>query len=90
MACNILKHCKLCNLTSRIVNSLASRNIHSNSNEKADIVISGGGMVGTAMACALGNLSAYKCLMFYNKVNTNIHMLYSVCIVDGYDFITTN
>ena len=63
MACNILKHCKLCNLTSRIVNSLASRNIHSNSNEKADIVISGGGMVGTAMACALGNLSVYKCFI---------------------------
>lgn len=55
MACNLLRHCKLCNLSTRIVNSLTSRNIHSSSNEKADIVISGGGMVGTAMACALGH-----------------------------------
>lgn len=53
----MFKHCKLCNISSRIVNTLASRNLNSASygTDKADIVISGGGMVGTAMACALGH-----------------------------------
>lgn len=54
MVCNLLRYCKLCNLLIRIVNLLILRNIYFSSNEKVDIVIFGGGMVGIVMVCVLG------------------------------------
>ncbi|KAK3092587.1 hypothetical protein FSP39_004671 [Pinctada imbricata] len=61
MTAKVLRSCRLCKSALRHFRSLSGcgRGVHTtfidNDAETADIVISGGGMVGTAMACALGN-----------------------------------
>ncbi|KAL4238735.1 putative ubiquinone biosynthesis monooxygenase [Mactra antiquata] len=65
MAVNVMKHCVKC---TRVWNQLArcqpvlSRCYQTNNNgeQVADIVISGGGMVGAAMACSLGHESVLQ------------------------------
>lgn len=56
----MLKHCTLCFATARLLLKAqvrvqtCQRMSSSMESMKADVVISGGGMVGAAMACALG------------------------------------
>ncbi|KAH3852894.1 ubiquinone biosynthesis monooxygenase COQ6, mitochondrial-like [Dreissena polymorpha] len=60
MATQILQKCSLCFATARQLGTLhayASRRYTSHDVQTADIVISGGGMVGAGMACALGHES---------------------------------